>query len=56
MSPNSAATDLAAAHPGLDIVDRVITVRHDKLLGRLLDPHGRSTGVVPPDVWSEPRI
>ncbi|QKW25561.1 Lrp/AsnC family transcriptional regulator [Streptomyces seoulensis] len=47
-------TQLAAAHPGLDIVDRTITLRHDKLLGRLLDPHGRSVGVVPPDVWAEP--
>ncbi|MEU7484694.1 Lrp/AsnC family transcriptional regulator [Streptomyces sp. NPDC042319] len=45
---------LAGAHPGLDIVDRVITLRHDKLLGRLLDPYGRSTGIVPPDIWAEP--
>ncbi|MFF7355631.1 Lrp/AsnC family transcriptional regulator [Streptomyces filipinensis] len=49
-------TQLTAAHPGLDIVDRVITLRHDKLLGRLLDPYGRSTGVVPPDIWAEPTI
>ncbi|GGU98249.1 hypothetical protein GCM10010260_38060 [Streptomyces filipinensis] len=49
-------TQLAAAHPSLDVVDRVITLRHDKLLGRLLDPYGRSTGVVPPDVWAEPAI
>lgn len=46
---------LADAHPSLDITDRVITLRHDKLLGHLLDPYGRSTGVVPPDVWAEPR-
>lgn len=49
-------TDLAATHPGLDVVDRVITLRHDELLGRLLDPYGRSTGVVPPDLWAVPRI
>ncbi|MFB7630908.1 Lrp/AsnC family transcriptional regulator [Streptomyces sp. NPDC056149] len=49
-------TQLATAHPTLDIVDRVVTLRHDKLLGRLLDPHGRSIGVVPPDVWAEPHI
>ncbi|MEU8032480.1 Lrp/AsnC family transcriptional regulator [Streptomyces sp. NPDC049099] len=49
-------TQLATAHPSLDIVDRVITLRHDKLLGRLLDAYGRSTGIVPPDVWAEPAI
>ncbi|MFD8425518.1 Lrp/AsnC family transcriptional regulator [Streptomyces sp. NPDC059466] len=47
-------TQLATAHPDLDIVDRVITLRQDKLLGHLLDPHGRSVGVVPPDLWAEP--
>ncbi|MEU3416477.1 Lrp/AsnC family transcriptional regulator [Streptomyces sp. NPDC006658] len=49
-------TRLADAHPRLDIVDRVITLRHDKLLGHLLDADGRSTGIVPPDVWAEPRL
>ncbi|MFI5633496.1 Lrp/AsnC family transcriptional regulator [Streptomyces sp. NPDC051664] len=47
-------TQLATAHPSLDIVDRVITLRQDKLLGHLLDPHGRSVGVIPPDLWAEP--
>ncbi|MFD5393319.1 Lrp/AsnC family transcriptional regulator [Streptomyces sp. NPDC127097] len=49
-------TQLAAVHPRLDIVDRVITLRQDKLLGRLLDPHGRSVGIVPPDLWAEPAM
>ncbi|MFF4956985.1 Lrp/AsnC family transcriptional regulator [Streptomyces sp. NPDC001222] len=49
-------TQLATAHPSLDIVDRVITLRQDKLLGRLLDPHGRSVGVIPPDLWAEPAV
>jgi DNA-binding Lrp family transcriptional regulator len=49
-------THLVTTHPSLDIVDRVITLRHDKLLGRLLDLYGRSTGVVPPDIWAEPQI
>lgn len=49
-------TQLAAAHPSLDIVDRVIALRQDKLLGRLLDPHGRSVGIIPPDLWAEPAI
>jgi DNA-binding Lrp family transcriptional regulator len=48
-------TQLAETHPSLDIVDRVITLRHDKLLGRLLDPYGRSVGVVPPGIWAEPQ-
>ncbi|KUN00182.1 AsnC family transcriptional regulator [Streptomyces yokosukanensis] len=47
-------TRLAAVHPAVDIAERVITLRHEKLLGRLLDAHGRSVGVVPPDLWSEP--
>ncbi|WP_369368179.1 Lrp/AsnC family transcriptional regulator [Streptomyces sp. CG4] len=49
-------TQLATAHPSLDIVDRVIALRQDKLMGRLLDPHGRSVGIVPPDFWSEPEM
>ncbi|MFI6016587.1 Lrp/AsnC family transcriptional regulator [Streptomyces sp. NPDC051287] len=47
---------LATAHPALDIADRVVTLRQDKLLGRLLDPHGRSVGVVPADLWAEPTL
>jgi DNA-binding Lrp family transcriptional regulator len=47
-------TQLATAHPSLEIVDRVITLRQDKLLGHLLDPQGRSVGVIPPDLWAEP--
>ncbi|MDX3696730.1 AsnC family transcriptional regulator [Streptomyces europaeiscabiei] len=47
-------THLARAHPSLVIAERTITLRHDKLLGRILDPHGRSVGVVAPDLWSEP--
>ncbi|MEV7393879.1 MULTISPECIES: Lrp/AsnC family transcriptional regulator [unclassified Streptomyces] len=47
-------TQLATAHPALDIADRVVTLRQDKLLGRLLDAHGRSVGVVPADLWAEP--
>ncbi len=46
-------THLAAAHPELDIVERVITMRHEKLLGRLLDHHGHTIGTVPPDICGE---
>ncbi|MEV6277976.1 AsnC family transcriptional regulator [Nocardia sp. NPDC051832] len=45
---------LAAAHPELTIGERVVTLRHDKLLGRVLDPQGRSMSVVAPDIWSAP--
>jgi DNA-binding Lrp family transcriptional regulator len=45
---------LTSTHPSLTITDRTITLRHEKLLGRILDPQGRSVGVVPLDVWSEP--
>ncbi|MFE3193989.1 Lrp/AsnC family transcriptional regulator [Nocardia sp. NPDC059240] len=44
---------LATTHPGLTITDRTITLRHEKLLGRILDRHGRSRAVVPPDVWRD---
>ncbi|MGW4249285.1 Lrp/AsnC family transcriptional regulator, partial [Nocardia sp. NPDC004722] len=44
---------LATTHPGLVITDRTITLRHEKLLGRILDPHGRSRAVVPPDIWRD---
>ncbi|ANP52504.1 DNA-binding Lrp family transcriptional regulator [Streptomyces griseochromogenes] len=47
---------LTTAHPNLDIVDRVVTLRQDKLLGHLLDAHGRSVGAVPPDLWAEPTM
>lgn len=42
---------LATSHPALTITDRTITLRHEKLLGRILDHHGRSRAVVPPDIW-----
>jgi hypothetical protein len=47
-------TPLCDVHPSLVVADRTMTLRHDELLGRVLDPRGRSLGVVPPDVWSEP--
>ncbi|GAB2516090.1 hypothetical protein [Nocardia heshunensis] len=44
---------LATTHPDLTITERTITLRHEKLLGRILDRHGRSRAVVPPDVWRD---
>lgn len=43
---------LVAAHPGLRVAERTVTLRHDKLFGHVLDTWGRSTRVVRPDVWS----
>ncbi|MGW0245356.1 hypothetical protein ACWDYH_01805 [Nocardia goodfellowii] len=47
-------TRLTAAHPELVIGERVVTLRHDTLLGRVLDRQGRSIAVVAPDIWSDP--
>ncbi|MTE15110.1 Lrp/AsnC family transcriptional regulator [Nocardia aurantiaca] len=44
---------IATLHPELVITERTITLRHEKLLGRILDHHGRSRAVVPPDVWRD---
>ncbi|WP_375540237.1 Lrp/AsnC ligand binding domain-containing protein [Nocardia sp. XZ_19_385] len=48
-------THLTAEHPELTIGERVVTLRHDKLLGCVLDPQGCAVSVVAPDIWSEPR-
>ncbi|WP_228816689.1 Lrp/AsnC family transcriptional regulator [Nocardia transvalensis] len=49
-------THLTRAHPGLRITERVLTLRHHKLHGHLLDADGRSIGAVPPDIWTEPAV
>ncbi|NNH74867.1 Lrp/AsnC family transcriptional regulator [Nocardia uniformis] len=49
-------TQLATDHPELHVTERVVTLRHEKLLGRILDPQGRSISVVTPDIWSEPGL
>ncbi|WP_246098086.1 Lrp/AsnC family transcriptional regulator [Rhodococcus spelaei] len=45
---------LAERTPSLRIVDRTVALGFTKRMGRLLDSAGRSTGVVPMDVWSDP--
>ncbi|MFJ4655397.1 Lrp/AsnC family transcriptional regulator [Nocardia sp. NPDC088792] len=45
--------ELATMHPELTVSERVITLRHEKMLGRVLDGHGRAISVVPPDIWLE---
>ncbi|MEV6066524.1 Lrp/AsnC family transcriptional regulator [Nocardia sp. NPDC052001] len=44
---------LTTAHPGLLVAERTVTLRHEKLLGRILDSHGRSRDIVPPDIWAD---
>ncbi|WP_218028424.1 Lrp/AsnC family transcriptional regulator [Nocardia yamanashiensis] len=46
-------SQLAAIHPDLVVAERTITLRHEKLLGRVLDEFGRTRAVVPPDIWAE---
>ncbi|MEC3974820.1 Lrp/AsnC family transcriptional regulator [Amycolatopsis sp. H20-H5] len=43
---------LAGKLPWLEIVDRAVTLRGIKLMGRLLDETGRSRGRVPLDFWA----
>ncbi|WP_051579596.1 Lrp/AsnC family transcriptional regulator [Pseudonocardia acaciae] len=45
---------LAKALPGLTIVDRCVTLRPLKRMGRLLDEAGRAVAAVPMDVWADP--
>ncbi|MVU77977.1 hypothetical protein GPX89_12055 [Nocardia sp. ET3-3] len=40
-------------HPDLTVTERAITLRHEKLLGHILDRHGRSRATVPPDIWQD---
>lgn len=47
-------TSLTKAVPDLTVVDRLITLRTIKRMGRLLDEDGRAVGAVPMDVWTDP--
>jgi hypothetical protein len=48
-------SSLVSKLPWLEIVDRAVTLRAIKLMGRLLDYSGRSDGRVPLDFWAEVR-
>jgi DNA-binding Lrp family transcriptional regulator len=47
--------ELAIANrlPQVRIVDRLVVLRTVKRMGRLVDGHGRSTGVVPINIWDD---
>jgi DNA-binding Lrp family transcriptional regulator len=40
--------------PQLQVVDRLVVLRVVKRMGRLIDEGGRSTGVVPINIWDDP--
>lgn len=40
--------------PSLEILDRTVTLRFFKRMGRILDESGRSIEAVPMDIWSDP--
>lgn len=40
--------------PTLAILDRTVTLRYFKRMGRILDERGRSVASVPMDIWSDP--
>ena len=46
---------LAQALPEVRVVQRLVTLRTVKRMGRLLDDDGRAIGAVPTDVWADPR-
>lgn len=46
---------VAAAHPGVGVTDRAVSLRPVKRTGRLLDREGRARGHVPMDLWADPR-
>jgi DNA-binding Lrp family transcriptional regulator len=48
-------SSLVSKLPWLEIIDRAITLRTIKLMGRLLDDTGRARGHVPLDFWSAVR-
>jgi len=47
-------TTLARALPDLTVMDRLITLRTVKRMGRLLDEDGCAVGDVPMDIWADP--
>ncbi|MBC7594940.1 MAG: Lrp/AsnC family transcriptional regulator [Kineosporiaceae bacterium] len=47
-------TALVKDVPNLTVVERLITLRTVKRMGRVLDEDGRAVGAVPMDVWTDP--
>lgn len=46
--------EIALRAPGLRIARRLLTLRHIKLMGRVLDDDGRAKRAVPMDIWRDP--
>ncbi|MHB1473632.1 MAG: Lrp/AsnC family transcriptional regulator [Dermatophilaceae bacterium] len=51
---HSFESTLVKAVPNITVVDRLITLRTVKRMGRLLDEDGRAIAVVPMDIWTDP--
>jgi DNA-binding Lrp family transcriptional regulator len=46
--------EMALRMPDIRISQRLLTLRHLKLMGRVLDEHGRAERAVPMDIWCDP--
>lgn len=47
-------TDIMTHAPDIQVNDRLLTLRHLKLMGQVLDSSGRAQRYVPMDIWREP--
>ena len=46
--------EIMARIPDVQVNDRLLTLRHLKLMGQVLDDSGRAQRYVPMDIWREP--
>jgi DNA-binding Lrp family transcriptional regulator len=46
--------EITLRSPGIRIAQRLLTLRHLKLMGRVLDDRGRAERAVPMDIWRDP--
>jgi hypothetical protein len=46
--------EISLRTPNIAIAERTLTLRHLKLMGRVLDEDGRARRVVPLDIWRDP--
>jgi DNA-binding Lrp family transcriptional regulator len=51
---SSLETEIMARVPDIRVNDRLLTLRHLKLMGQVLDGSGRAERYVPMDIWREP--
>jgi DNA-binding Lrp family transcriptional regulator len=46
--------EISVRAPSVQITERLLTLRHLKLMGRVLDENGRAARTVPLDIWRDP--